>query len=150
MSRAVYAPYDGHYRYTVAEKHGNVAGARYGKTCGYHVGGRQLISQKSADYLTCTVGDCEGGDDDGKLGFGHVHVRTYFYQHCRKINAHYVTRKIHHRTHDGDKPCVFDDEGYKAAFPKMKELIEKIKQRLNEINDGSFTVEDYITNQKFD
>ena len=50
----------------------------------------------------------------------------------------------------GDEPCVFDDEGYKAAFPKMKELIEKIKQRLNEINDGSFTVEDYITNQKFD
>ena len=33
----------------------------------------------------------------------------------------------------GDEPCVFDDEGYKAAFPKMKELIEKIKQRLNEI-----------------
>ena len=50
----------------------------------------------------------------------------------------------------GDEPCVFDDEGYKAAFPKMKEIIEKIKQRLNEINDGSFTVEDYITNQKFD
>ena len=50
----------------------------------------------------------------------------------------------------GDEPCVFDDEGYKVAFPKMKELIEKIKQRLNEINDGSFTVKDYITNQKFD
>ncbi|WP_405349375.1 hypothetical protein, partial [Ruminobacter amylophilus] len=27
----------------------------------------------------------------------------------------------------GAEPCVFDDEGYKAAFPKMKELIEKIK-----------------------
>ena len=23
----------------------------------------------------------------------------------------------------GDEPCVFDDEGYKAAFPKMKELL---------------------------
>lgn len=50
----------------------------------------------------------------------------------------------------GDEPCIFDDEGYKSAFPKMKKLIDKIKQRLNEINDGSFTVEDYITNQKFD
>lgn len=50
----------------------------------------------------------------------------------------------------GDEPCVFDNDGYKAAFPKMKALIEKIKQRLDEINDGSFTVEDYITDQKFD
>lgn len=50
----------------------------------------------------------------------------------------------------GDKPCFFDEEGYKATFPQMKELIEKIKQRLNEINDGSFTIEDYITNQKFE
>lgn len=50
----------------------------------------------------------------------------------------------------GDEPCVFDNDGYKAAFPKMKDLIEKIKLRLDEINDGSFTVEDYITDQKFD
>ena len=49
----------------------------------------------------------------------------------------------------GDEACVFDDDGYRAAFPKMKELIEKIKLRLDEINDGSFIVEDYITNQKF-
>ena len=49
-----------------------------------------------------------------------------------------------------DQPCVFDNEGYKAAFPKMKELINQIKQRLEEINDGSFVVEDFISNQKFD
>jgi hypothetical protein len=50
----------------------------------------------------------------------------------------------------GDKPCVFDNDGYKAAFPKMKELINQIKKRLEEINDGSFIVEDYISNQQFD
>lgn len=49
-----------------------------------------------------------------------------------------------------DKPYYFDKNEYQKAFPKMRELIEKIKQRLDEINDGSFTVEDYITNQKFD
>jgi len=49
-----------------------------------------------------------------------------------------------------DQPCVFDNEGFKAAFPKMKELINQIKQRLEEINDGSFVVEDFISNQKFD
>lgn len=47
-----------------------------------------------------------------------------------------------------NEPCKFDNDEYRAAFPKIKELIEKIKERLNLINDGSFIVEYYITNQK--
>jgi hypothetical protein len=44
----------------------------------------------------------------------------------------------------------FDKAGYKAAYPKMKELVNKIIDRLNEINDGSFTIEDEISNKEWD
>jgi hypothetical protein len=44
----------------------------------------------------------------------------------------------------------FDKAGYKAAYPKMKELVNKIIKRLNEINDGSFTIEDEISNKEWD
>lgn len=28
----------------------------------------------------------------------------------------------------GDQPCVFDDKGHKIAFPRMKEIVDKIKR----------------------
>ncbi len=44
-----------------------------------------------------------------------------------------------------DEPCWFNHEKEKAEKDTMLELISKIKARLNEINDGSFTVEDLET-----
>ena len=44
----------------------------------------------------------------------------------------------------------YDEAGYKAAYPKMKEIINKIIKRLNEINDGSFTIDDKVSNKKWD
>lgn len=44
----------------------------------------------------------------------------------------------------------FDEAGYKASYPKVKHLVEAIIQRLNEINDGSFTVKDCISNKDWD
>lgn len=32
----------------------------------------------------------------------------------------------------------------------MKEIINKIIKRLNEINDGSFTIDDKVSNKKWD
>jgi len=44
----------------------------------------------------------------------------------------------------------FDEAGYKASYPKVKQLVNAIIQRLNEINDGSFTVRDCISNKDWD
>ena len=44
-----------------------------------------------------------------------------------------------------DEPCWFNHEKEKAEKDTMLELISKIKARLNEINDGSFVVEDLET-----
>lgn len=44
----------------------------------------------------------------------------------------------------------FDEAGYKAAHPEVKQLVSAIIHRLNEINDGSFTIEDYISNKDWD
>ena len=44
-----------------------------------------------------------------------------------------------------DQPCWFNSEREKAEKQKMLSIINKITERLSEINDGSFTVEDYET-----
>lgn len=44
-----------------------------------------------------------------------------------------------------DKPCWFNNEKEKAEKNIMIELISSIKKRLDEINDGSFVVEDLET-----
>lgn len=44
-----------------------------------------------------------------------------------------------------DVPCWFNHEKEKAEKDVMIELISRIKKRLNEINDGSFTIEDLET-----
>ena len=41
----------------------------------------------------------------------------------------------------------FDEEKRKNEKPKMMELLAKLKTRLDEINDGSFCVQDDITDQ---
>ena len=44
-----------------------------------------------------------------------------------------------------EQACWFDTEREKAESPEMLSIIRAIKQRLDEINDGSFVVEDYVT-----
>ena len=44
-----------------------------------------------------------------------------------------------------DVPCWFDHDKEKRERNRMLDLIERIIARLNEINDGSFVVEDYET-----
>ncbi len=44
-----------------------------------------------------------------------------------------------------DQPCWFNHEKERAEKEIMLDLIAKIVSRLNEINDGSFTVEDLET-----
>ena len=42
-------------------------------------------------------------------------------------------------------PCWFNAEQQKADKNKMLSLINQLKLRLQEINDGSFEIEDLIT-----
>jgi len=44
----------------------------------------------------------------------------------------------------------YDEAGYKAAYPRMKQIIRKIIKRLNEINDGSFTIDDRVSDRRRD
>ncbi len=44
-----------------------------------------------------------------------------------------------------DVACWFNHEQEKADKDIMLDIINKIKARLDEINDGSFVVEDYVT-----
>ena len=43
--------------------------------------------------------------------------------------------------------CLFNKEKQKADKVRMLELVNKLKLRLNEINDCSFEIEDLITSQ---
>lgn len=43
--------------------------------------------------------------------------------------------------------CLFNKEKQQADKVKMLEMVNKLKLRLNEINDGSFEIEDLITSQ---
>ena len=44
-----------------------------------------------------------------------------------------------------DQACWFNKEKQIKDKPKMLELLSKLKARLDEINDGSFEIEDLIT-----
>lgn len=44
-----------------------------------------------------------------------------------------------------DDGVKFDEEGEKKLAPQLLDLITKLINRLNEINDGSFEIEDMIT-----
>ena len=43
--------------------------------------------------------------------------------------------------------CFFDKERQKAEKGKMLELLEALKKRLNELNDGTYQVEDCISTE---
>lgn len=44
--------------------------------------------------------------------------------------------------------CRFDEDAYAASKEGLLASIKKIKTRLDEINDGSFVVEDYLSTEK--
>lgn len=44
-----------------------------------------------------------------------------------------------------DSACVFDEDGYKAAYEEMIGIIKQIVQKLQSINNNDFVIEDYIT-----
>ena len=46
-----------------------------------------------------------------------------------------------------DKPCIFNKETAKKNKKEILELLSKIKNRLDDINDGSFYVEDLATKE---
>ena len=58
------------------------------------------------------------------------------------------TRKLFDSYYEFDshnQSCWFNEEMERKTKNRMLELIRKIKNRLSEINDGSFIVEDYET-----
>ena len=58
------------------------------------------------------------------------------------------TRKLFDSYYEFDshgQSCWFNEELERKTKDRMLELIRKIKNRLSEINDGSFIVEDYET-----
>lgn len=46
---------------------------------------------------------------------------------------------------ENDNACTFNEDGYKVAHKEMVEIIKKIIQKLEEINNNDFVIEDYIT-----
>ena len=46
-----------------------------------------------------------------------------------------------------DSPCKFDLEKQRKEKGIMLDLLSKLKNRLNELNDGTFEVDDHITNE---
>ncbi len=44
-----------------------------------------------------------------------------------------------------DQACFFDEEAEKRDKYIMLDLLTKLINRLNEINDGSYVIEDYVT-----
>ncbi len=46
-----------------------------------------------------------------------------------------------------DSPCKFDFEKQKKDKDNMLRLLTQLKNRLNEINDGSFVIDDQITKE---
>ena len=44
-----------------------------------------------------------------------------------------------------DQPCWFNDEQYEKDEEELKSLITQLVDRLNEINDGSYVVVNYLT-----
>ena len=48
---------------------------------------------------------------------------------------------------DGDEACRFNSTIAKEHLYELKELITKIKVRLNNLNDGSFELNDMVSDQ---
>ncbi|MDO4605478.1 MAG: RNA helicase [Helcococcus sp.] len=66
----------------------------------------------------------------------------YLQQLNEKIQALYSSYyKINYR----DQPIYFDEDQEKADKEKMLVLLQKLIDRLNEINDGSFVIDDRET-----
>lgn len=64
----------------------------------------------------------------------------------RKINAEISEMFDSYYEFDThDVACWFNEEQEKADKQKMLDLLAKLNARLNEINDGSFVVEDFET-----
>ena len=64
----------------------------------------------------------------------------------RKINYEISTLYSSYYEFDShDQACWFNEEQEKKDKEKMISLLKKLIDRLNEINDGSFVVEDYET-----
>lgn len=59
--------------------------------------------------------------------------------------GHMYTNYYEFESHD--MPVWFDKETQKAEKPKMMELLAQLKARLDEVNDGSFYLDDRITSQ---
>ena len=64
----------------------------------------------------------------------------------RKINYEISTLYSSYYEFDShDQACWFNEEQEKKDKEKMISLLKQLIDRLNEINDGSFVVEDYET-----
>jgi hypothetical protein len=64
------------------------------------------------------------------------------------IKLNEETRKLFDSYYEfdyNDQACWFNEELERKTKDKMLELIQRIKNRLSELNDGSFIVEDYET-----
>ena len=48
---------------------------------------------------------------------------------------------------DKENACNFDNMIAKEHIKELKDLIAKIKERMNELNDGSFEINDLVTDQ---
>ena len=57
--------------------------------------GLDTITEKAADHLTCSVGDRQSGNHNGKCRFFHLHLTADFYQHHGKVHTHTVACKIY-------------------------------------------------------
>ena len=70
-------------------------------------------------------------DEDGLLQGIHKQMQD-MYSSYYEFNSH-------------GQACFFNKEQQKVEKDKMLELLETLKNRLHELNDGSFQVEDLIT-----
>lgn len=61
---------------------------------------------------------------------------------CNKVEDMYTS---YYEIDSHGVPCWFNSEKEKAEKETMLHLISQIKKRLEEINDGSFVVEDLVT-----
>ena len=63
---------------------------------------------------------------------------------CREMSDMYFS---YFEENSHDVAMWFDTEKQKSEKPKMMELLTQLKARLDEVNDGSFWVQDDITDQ---
>lgn len=116
----------------------------YGKTC--EKGAEMKTITLKLDYLSspicgeyysiekhCTVTGYPIIDDDKTLQ-----------DICNKIQTMYSS---YYEFDSHGEACWFNKEQQKKDRQKMIELLSKLKSRLNELNDGSFIIEDFITSE---